>query len=123
MKILQRNRHCGIDVICAVCEKRRMVLLVAPPSNMFEEGLLVPFMSWKHVGAVVDAKNRHLICIFQILKKLHTHIHTHTTFIIYFIPFSITVQVFSHAYRCTYTPKHVTISIYTYSLILDLCTV
>lgn len=52
------------------------MLLVAPPSNMFKEGLLVPFMSWKHVGAVVDAKNRHLICIFQILKKLHTHIHT-----------------------------------------------
>lgn len=85
-----------MDVICAVCEKRRMVLLVAPPSNMFEEGLLVPFMSWKHVGAVVDAKNRHLICIFQILKKLQTH--THTTFIIYFILFSITVQVFSHAH-------------------------
>lgn len=44
------------------------VLLVAQPFSPSDEGLLVPFKRWKHVGAIVDAKNCHLIWIFQILK-------------------------------------------------------
>lgn len=52
-----------------------MVLLVAPAFNASGEGLVVPFISGKHVGAVMDTKNRHLICILQILKELFTHKH------------------------------------------------
>lgn len=55
---------------CVACVNR--LLLVAPLFNSSDEGLLVPLIRWKHVGAVMDAKNSHFVCVFQILKELHT---------------------------------------------------
>lgn len=41
-----------------------------PLQAPFEESLVIPLVGGKHVGAVVDTQNRHLLGVAQVLQQL-----------------------------------------------------
>lgn len=41
-----------------------------PLQTPFEESLVIPLVGGKHVGAVVDTQNRHLLGVAQVLQQL-----------------------------------------------------
>lgn len=40
------------------------------PLTASEEGLVIPLFGGQHVGTVVDAQNRHLLRVVQVLQQL-----------------------------------------------------